>query len=156
MGRCESWTADRPDHVRPKRHSFWFRSGNRVFGFTDLLRSGYAEHWQSFVSRCCGISAMDGPDDENPPLEWPKNDPPAALEEGLFVSDVELCRRLGVGPRTGRIAVRSLQHNGFPPKDPVFGNKRNSVSGSGKRNNLPGDCSSRTGAKDREFYSAHP
>ena len=42
---------------------------------------------------------MDGPDDENPPLEWPKNDPPAALEEGLFVSEVELYRRLGVGPR---------------------------------------------------------
>ncbi len=67
---------------------------------------------------------MDGPDDENPPLEWPKNDRPAAPEEGLFVSDVELYRRLGVGPRTGRIAVRSLQHNGFPPKDPLFGNKR--------------------------------
>jgi hypothetical protein len=52
-----------------------------------------------------------------------KNDQPAAPEEGLFVSDVELYRRLGVGPRTGRIAVRSLQHNGFPPKDPLFGNK---------------------------------
>jgi hypothetical protein len=67
---------------------------------------------------------MDGPDDENPPLGWPTNDRPAAPEEGLFVSDVELYRRLGVGPRTGRIAVRSLQHNGFPPKDPLFGNKR--------------------------------
>jgi len=66
----------------------------------------------------------DGPDDENPPLGWPKNDRPAAPEEGLFVSDVELYRRLGVGPRTGRIAVRSLQHSGFPPKDPLFGNKR--------------------------------
>jgi hypothetical protein len=67
---------------------------------------------------------MDGPDDENPPLGWPKKDHPAAPEEGLFVSDVELYRRLGVGPRTGRIAVRSLQHSGFPPKDPLFGNKR--------------------------------
>src|ERR1700686_1508986 len=44
-------------------------------------------------------------------------------EEGLFVSDVELYSRLGVGPRTGRIAVRSAQR-GFPPKDPLFGNKR--------------------------------
>jgi hypothetical protein len=26
MGRCEPWTADRPDHVRPKRHSL-FGSG---------------------------------------------------------------------------------------------------------------------------------
>jgi hypothetical protein len=67
---------------------------------------------------------MDGPDGENPLLGWPKDDRPAAPEEGLFVSDVELYRRLGVGPRTGRIAVRSLQHNGFPPKDPLFGNKR--------------------------------
>ena len=67
---------------------------------------------------------MDGPDDEDPPPGWLKNDQPAAPEEGLFVSDVELYRRLGVGPRTGRIAVRSLQHNGFPPKDPLFGNKR--------------------------------
>src|SRR5258707_6436254 len=68
---------------------------------------------------------MDGgPDDENPPLGWPKNDRQAAREEGLFVSDVELYRRLGVGPGTGRIAVRSLEYNGFPKKDPLFGNKR--------------------------------
>jgi hypothetical protein len=40
---------------------------------------------------------MDGPDDENPPPGWLKNDQPAAPEEGLFVSDVELYRRLGVG-----------------------------------------------------------
>ena len=60
---------------------------------------------------------MDGPDDENPPPGWLKNDQPAAPEEGLFVSDVELYRRLGVGPRTGRIAVRSAQR-GFRQRTP--------------------------------------
>src|ERR1700676_3393005 len=53
------------------------------FRFIDVLRSGYSEQRQSFLSRCCGISAMDGPDDENPPPGWLKNDQPAPPEEGL-------------------------------------------------------------------------
>jgi hypothetical protein len=36
-------------------------------------------------------------DDENLALGWPKNDRPAAPQQGLFVSDVELYRRLGAG-----------------------------------------------------------
>jgi hypothetical protein len=66
----------------------------------------------------------DTADDENPALGWPKNDRPAAPQEGLFVSDVELYRRLGVGPRTGRIAVQALEPAGFPKKDRLWGNKR--------------------------------
>ena len=66
----------------------------------------------------------DTADDENPALGWPKNDRPAAPQEGLFVSDVELYRRLGVGPRTGKIAVRALEPAGFPEKDRLWGNKR--------------------------------
>jgi hypothetical protein len=64
------------------------------------------------------------PDDENPPLGWPKHDRPTSPQEGLFVSDVGLYRRMGVGPRTGRIAVRALEPSGFPKKDPLWGNKR--------------------------------
>ena len=45
-------------------------------------------------------------------------------EGGLFVSDRELFRRLGVGPTTGRVAIRTLESHGFPRKQPLFGNKR--------------------------------
>lgn len=48
----------------------------------------------------------------------------ATPEIGLFVSDTELQRRLGVGPKTGRIAVQTLELSGFPPKQPPIGNKR--------------------------------
>jgi hypothetical protein len=65
------------------------------------------------------------PDDENPPLPWPRADKPSKVRGGLFVSDAELYRRLGVGPRTGRLAVLVLERSGqFPKKDPLFGNKR--------------------------------
>lgn len=44
---------------------------------------------------------------------------------GLYVSDAELTRRLGVGEKTARMAIHALEHhNGFPPKDPLFGGKR--------------------------------
>lgn len=66
----------------------------------------------------------DKPDDENPDLGWPKHDRTEAPEIGLFVSDPEMYRRLGVGPKTGRIAVQALERSGFPPKQPLFGNKR--------------------------------
>lgn len=43
----------------------------------------------------------------------------------LYVSDAELCRRLGVGERTARVAIRELERNrGFPRKDPLFGERR--------------------------------
>ncbi|HZV05539.1 MAG TPA: hypothetical protein VE999_10690 [Gemmataceae bacterium] len=45
-------------------------------------------------------------------------------DAGLFVSDKELFRRLGVGPTTGRVAVRTLESQGFPRKQPLFGNRR--------------------------------
>ena len=65
------------------------------------------------------------PDDEDGlALGWPEVDRTEEAETGLFVSDLELYRRLGVGPRTGRDAVRALESRGFPRKDPLFGNKR--------------------------------
>lgn len=64
-------------------------------------------------------------DDENPALPWPQTDRPSNVRTALFVSDAELYRRLGVGPRTGRIAVSALERSGqLPKKDPLFGNKR--------------------------------
>jgi hypothetical protein len=53
------------------------------------------------------------PENENPDVGWPKHDRTEAPEIGLFVSDVELYRRLGVGPKTGRIAVLALEPHGF-------------------------------------------
>lgn len=44
--------------------------------------------------------------------------------EHLYVSDDELRRRLGVGEDTLRVAIKQLEHNGFPKKDPLFGKKR--------------------------------
>src|ERR1700676_4714296 len=65
------------------------------------------------------------PKDENPPLPWPKHDRASNVREALFVSDAEVYRRLGVGPRTGRIAIMMMEKGGlFPKKDPLFGNKR--------------------------------
>lgn len=43
----------------------------------------------------------------------------------LYISDAELCRRLGVGEKRVRVAIRELERrNGFPRKDPLFGGKR--------------------------------
>jgi hypothetical protein len=53
-----------------------------------------------------------------------RHDPTERPQAGLFVSDRELFRRLGVGPITGRVAVRTLEAQGFPRKQPLFGNKR--------------------------------
>jgi hypothetical protein len=64
------------------------------------------------------------PDNENPDLGWPKHDRTERPETGLFVSDTEMYRRLGVGPKTGRLAVQALEPHGFPLKQPLFGNKR--------------------------------
>lgn len=64
------------------------------------------------------------PDDENPELDWPTHDRTERPEVGLFVSDTELYRRLGVGPRIGRTAVFALEPHGFPKKQPLFGKKR--------------------------------
>jgi len=48
-----------------------------------------------------------------------------ALEvEHLYVSDDEIRQRLGVGEDTLRVAIKQLERNGFPKKDPLFGKKR--------------------------------
>ncbi len=55
-------------------------------------------------------------------------DPPEGRKsraEVLFVSDTEMFRRIGISEKIGRIAVRELEKRlVFPPKDPLFGNKR--------------------------------
>jgi hypothetical protein len=46
-------------------------------------------------------------------------------DEALYVSDAEIVRRLGVGEKTARVAIRELERaRGFPRKDPLFGEKR--------------------------------
>lgn len=44
-------------------------------------------------------------------------------DNGLFVSDAELFRRLGVSNENGQLALLALGQ-GFPGKDPLFGNRR--------------------------------
>jgi hypothetical protein len=44
--------------------------------------------------------------------------------EKLYVSDEELRQRLGVGEDALRVAVKQLERNGFPKKDPLFSKKR--------------------------------
>lgn len=47
------------------------------------------------------------------------------IDEALYVSDAEIMRRLGVGEKTIRVAIRELERSrGFPRKDPLFGEKR--------------------------------
>lgn len=42
----------------------------------------------------------------------------------LFVSDSELVEMLGCTRDKGRAAIRTLEREGFPRPDPVFGNRR--------------------------------
>jgi hypothetical protein len=47
----------------------------------------------------------------------------------LFVTDIELIRRLGVPEKIGRAAIQELDRSSragrrFPQKDPLFGNRR--------------------------------
>src|SRR5262249_8429825 len=58
---------------------------------------------------------------ETPTLNQAKNNRAAASEIGLFVTEKEMCRRIGVSVQTGRIA---LERQGFPRKQPLFGNRR--------------------------------
>jgi hypothetical protein len=60
--------------------------------------------------------------DENLPL--PEGETRGTSSSILFISDTEMYRRLGVGPRTGRIAISALERSGFPPKLPLWGNRR--------------------------------
>lgn len=56
----------------------------------------------------------------NEPAEYCKS-----RAEALFVSDAEMLRRIGISEKIGRIAIRELEKRQvFPPKDPLFGNKR--------------------------------
>jgi hypothetical protein len=42
-----------------------------------------------------------------------------------FVHDAEIARRWGVSDKTARIAIRAFEKaGGFPPRDPLFGEKR--------------------------------
>jgi hypothetical protein len=42
-----------------------------------------------------------------------------------FVPDAEIARRWGVSDKTARVAIREFEkHGGFPPRDPLFGEKR--------------------------------
>jgi hypothetical protein len=64
-------------------------------------------------------------ENENPDTGWPRSTRAENVREGLFVSDAELYRRMGVGERTGRAAILAMENAGnFPAKDPLFGNKR--------------------------------
>lgn len=49
----------------------------------------------------------------------------ASLSRVLFVTDAEMLRRIGISEKVGRNAIRDLEkRQHFPPKDPLFGNKR--------------------------------
>jgi hypothetical protein len=70
-----------------------------------------------------------GTADISPNADQTENgDPPECRKsraEVLFVSDTEMFRRIGISEKIGRIAVRELEKRlVFPPKDPLFGNKR--------------------------------
>jgi hypothetical protein len=67
------------------------------------------------------MNDSDRPRDEVVP--WPLADK-SADAEGLFIPDSEMYRRLGVSPRIGRMAVLALERSGFPPKLPLWGNRR--------------------------------
>jgi hypothetical protein len=55
----------------------------------------------------------------NEPAEYCKS-----RAEVLFVSDVEMLRRIEISEKIGRVAIRELEKRQvFPPKDPLFGNK---------------------------------
>lgn len=41
----------------------------------------------------------------------------------LFVSDADLAGILGCGERKARAAIRALEREGFPRRDPVFGGR---------------------------------
>jgi hypothetical protein len=65
-------------------------------------------------------SALQDPPVTNPNAKMGGGDPAA-----LFVTDIELIRRLGVPERTARMAIRELERrSGFPRKDPLFGGRR--------------------------------
>jgi hypothetical protein len=68
---------------------------------------------------------FESAENENPDTGWPRSSRAEHAREGLFVSDAELYRRMGVGERTGRAAIFAMERAGhFPAKDPLFGNKR--------------------------------
>jgi hypothetical protein len=69
----------------------------------------------------------EAPENENPePKDWPTNRKVEAPQIGLFVTDAEIIRRLGVSEKTGYIAIRQLDRSGlgFPQKQKLWGNKR--------------------------------
>ena len=70
------------------------------------------------------MTEHDEAEDENPDPGRLAHDLTERAEAGLFVSDRELYRRLGIGPTTGRMAIRTLEPQGFPRKQPLFGHKR--------------------------------
>jgi hypothetical protein len=68
-------------------------------------------------------------DNNSPDRDKLETDEPAECRKSrdkvLFVSDAEMLRRIGISDKIGRIAIRELEKRQvFPPKDPLFGNKR--------------------------------
>jgi len=49
-----------------------------------------------------------------------------ARRDPLFLSDAEIAERLGLTLDQAEVAIRALEEKrgGFPPKNPLFGNKR--------------------------------
>jgi hypothetical protein len=65
--------------------------------------------------------------DENPERQdWPTSLKVEAPHIGLFVTDAEIIRRLGVSEKTGYGAIHRFEKSGlgFPEKQRVWGNKR--------------------------------
>lgn len=49
------------------------------------------------------------------------------IEPTLYITDAELIRRMGVPEKIARATIRSFDNNpiaGFPPKQPLFGDRR--------------------------------
>ena len=49
--------------------------------------------------------------------------PPKSERRGLFLSDPEIARRLGVGERVFRAFAQAAEPDGFPKKHAVFGRR---------------------------------
>ncbi len=43
---------------------------------------------------------------------------------GDFVTDTEIAARWGVNTKIAKVAIAAFSMNGFPPRDPLMGNRR--------------------------------
>lgn len=61
----------------------------------------------------------------HPPIDWEM--PPPPEQRGLWVTDAEMIRRMGVPEKVARAAIHALDRDrgsGFPPKKALWGNRR--------------------------------